>query len=112
MTRRFPMFVGGKRREGAEVAVIQSPYDGRAASEVAVAQSADMHDAIEAACSARGAMKALPTHERIRVLEALSSGVRARANELAELITNESGKPIRYARAEVTRAATTLSFGA
>ncbi len=112
MTRRFPMLVGGKRREGNDVAVIQSPYDGRAVSEVAVAGSADMLDAIGAASSARGPMKALPAHERVRALETLVSGVRARANELAELITNESGKPIRYARAEVARATTTLSLGA
>jgi acyl-CoA reductase-like NAD-dependent aldehyde dehydrogenase len=106
------MFVGGKRREGSENTVIRSPYDGEAVSEVSLAQGADMHDAIASAFSARPAMLGLPVHERVRVLEALASGVSARANELAELITKESGKPIRYARAEVARATTTLSLGA
>jgi len=32
--------------------------------------------------------------------------------ELAELITRESGKPLRYARAEVTRAVLTFTLGA
>ncbi|HEX6766835.1 MAG TPA: aldehyde dehydrogenase family protein [Polyangiaceae bacterium] len=112
MTRRFPMFVGGQRREGAACDVIESPYDGAAISEVAVARSSDMQDAIAAGFSAREAMRAMPTHERIRVLQALADGVRARGGEIAELITRESGKPIRYARGEVTRAVTTLSFGA
>jgi acyl-CoA reductase-like NAD-dependent aldehyde dehydrogenase len=112
MTRRFPMFVGGKRRDGEERAVIKSPFDGQAVSEVAVARRSDMEDALGAAFTARGAMRSLPTHARITALEALADAIRKHADELAELITKESGKPIRYARAEVARATTTLSFGA
>ena len=112
MTRRFPMFVGGQRREGGAFDVKKNPYDGAEVSEVAVARASDMEDAMAAASTARDAMRALPTHERVRVLEALAGGVRSRADEIAELITRESGKPIRYARAEVARATTTLSLGA
>ena len=111
MTRRFPMLVGGTRRDGAERAVIKNPYDGSAVSEVAVARRSDMEDAISAAFSSRGAMRSLPTHVRVRALEVLADAVRKRADDLSELITKESGKPIRYARAEVARATTTLSLG-
>jgi acyl-CoA reductase-like NAD-dependent aldehyde dehydrogenase len=112
MTRSFPMFVGGKARAGAKRDVIRSPYDGSSVSEVSVAQASDMEDALASAHAARDAMRALPAHERIRVLEALAGAVRIRADEIAELITCESGKPIQYARAEVVRATTTLSLGA
>ena len=112
MTRSFPMFVGGRARLGGKRDVIKSPYDGAAVSEVSVAERSDMEDALASAHAARDAMRALPAHERIRVLEALAGAVRIRADEIAELITCESGKPIRYARAEVVRATTTLSLGA
>jgi acyl-CoA reductase-like NAD-dependent aldehyde dehydrogenase len=106
------MLVGGLERKGVELAIIKSPFDGSDVSEVSVARSADMNDAIAAAHSAREAMRTLPAHERVRVLEALAGAVRNRSAEIAELITRESGKPIRYARAEVARAVTTLSLGA
>src|SRR5262245_14416426 len=112
MTRHFSMFVAGQKRDGSTWDVIKSPYDGSDVSEVSVAGRSDMDAAIASARSAREAMRTLPTHERIRALEALASSVRARAQEFAELITRESGKPIRYARAEVARAVTTLSLGA
>jgi acyl-CoA reductase-like NAD-dependent aldehyde dehydrogenase len=106
------MLVGGTRRDGAERAVIKNPYDGSAVSEVAVARRSDMEDAIGAAFSSRAAMRSLPTHVRVRALEVLADAVRKRADDISELITKESGKPIRYARAEVARATTTLSLGA
>jgi acyl-CoA reductase-like NAD-dependent aldehyde dehydrogenase len=111
MARRFPMVVQGKRRDGTSE-VIRSPFDGTAVSEVAVARASDMEDAIGAAYSAREAVRAVPTHARVSALQALAERVRARGDEIAELIARESGKPIRYARAEVARATTTLSLGA
>src|SRR6187200_2741927 len=112
MTRSFAMFVGGQKRDGNARDVVRSPYDGSDVSEVSVAGHSDMEDAIASAYGAREAMRALPTHERVRALEALANGVKTREREFAELITRESGKPIRYARAEVARAVTTLSLGA
>jgi acyl-CoA reductase-like NAD-dependent aldehyde dehydrogenase len=106
------MLIGGLERKGVELAVIQNPYDGADVSEVSVARRSDMEDAIASAHSARDAMRALPAHERVRVLTALADAVGKRSEEIAELITRESGKPIRYARAEVVRATTTLSLGA
>jgi len=52
------------------------------------------------------------THERASVLERIARTLHDRSAELAELITRESGKPIRYARAEVARAALTFTLGA
>jgi acyl-CoA reductase-like NAD-dependent aldehyde dehydrogenase len=106
------MFVGGQKRNGNARDVVRSPYDGSDVSEVSVAGRSDMEDAIASAYGAREAMRRLPTHERVSALDALANGVKARAQEFAELITRESGKPIRYARAEVARAVTTLSLGA
>src|SRR5688572_28023995 len=105
------MVVEGKRREGA-TEVIRSPFDGKAVSEFAIARAADMEDAIRAAYSAREALRAVPTHGRVSALQALAERVQARGDEIAELIARESGKPIRYARAEVSRATSTLSLGA
>lgn len=46
------------------------------------------------------------------MLEALAAGVKACQGELAQLILAEGGKPITYARAEVSRGVMTLSLAA
>ena len=46
----------------------------------------------------------LPAHERIAILRRLADLVRAEAEDFALLIAREGGKPLRDARAEVTRA--------
>ncbi|HEX6764144.1 MAG TPA: aldehyde dehydrogenase family protein [Polyangiaceae bacterium] len=111
MAGRFPMFIGGRKRDG-EIDVIRSPYDGADISEVAKATATDMDDAIAAAHEALTKMRRVPAHARIDALQKLATRVKDRAGEIAELITRESGKPIRYARGEVARAVTTLSLGA
>ena len=47
---------------------------------------------------------ALPTHQRIAILQTLSELVTAEHEEFSRLIANEGGKPIQDARIEVTRA--------
>ena len=57
MLERYPLRIGGERREGARTAVVESPWDGEAVGEVALASAADVDDAIAlAAASARSLM--------------------------------------------------------
>lgn len=53
-----------------------------------------------------------PAHVRKGILERLAAQVTGHAEALAELITRESGKPLRDARGEVSRAQTTLALAA
>ena len=57
-------------------------------------------------------MRRLPAFERSGALRAMSAGIAARRDELAELIVRESGKPIRDARVEVERGALTFRLAA
>ena len=110
--RRYQLHVGGSQRPASDYEVIKSPFDGEVVGEVALGGAADMEAAVDSASRAFARTRALPTHERARLLESLSAKVRERARDLAELIARESGKPIRYARAEVQRAALTFTLGA
>jgi acyl-CoA reductase-like NAD-dependent aldehyde dehydrogenase len=112
MKRRFPAFVAGKRQENGEFDTIFNPYDGAPVSEVVRATHTDMDAAIECAFAARAASRARPAHERAALCDEIARVLRAREAEFAELITRESGKPIRYARAEVARAVSTFELGA
>lgn len=50
----------------------------------------------------------LPAWQRIQILEKISAGIEREHSELSLLIAQEGGKPLRDARIEVTRAASTI----
>jgi aldehyde dehydrogenase (NAD+) len=110
--RRTGPYIGGHSNEAASFHTVRSPYDGAAAGEVGLASAEDLERAVAGAAKAFRAWSRSPTHERALVLERLALAIDREAEELARLITHESGKPIRYARAEVARAASTFRLGA
>ncbi len=110
--QRYPSFIAGNPRETAQVDLVKSPYDGSPVAEVCRAGAAEMEAAIAAAERAFADTRRLPVHERARLLDAVAGELARQSEALAELITRESGKPIRYARAELARAVTTFKLGA
>jgi acyl-CoA reductase-like NAD-dependent aldehyde dehydrogenase len=106
------MRIGGELRETEHVEPISSPYDGELVGEVFVGDDGDMDDAIAAAAAAFEQTRRMPTHRRIEILRGTAAGIEARADELATLMTRESGKPLRFSRGEVARAVVTFQLGA
>lgn len=104
--------IGGALRASDQVDVITNPFDGSVVGEVSVATDADMDDAIAAATDAFEVTRRMPTHERIAILSRAAEILERRTEEVAELISRESGKPIRYSRGEVARAVITFRLGA
>jgi len=106
------MRIGAELRPGRRSEVIRSPFDGEPVGEVALAEDADMDDAIAAAAAATGELRGLPTHRRAAILEGVARALEQGRDELATLMARESGKPIRYCRGEVTRAVLTFTLAA
>jgi aldehyde dehydrogenase (NAD+) len=71
---------------------------------------ADVHGAAEAAQSAFAAWSARRGAERATVLAAAAELAHERTDEIARDMTRETGKPLREARAEAARLATTLRY--
>ena len=57
-------------------------------------------------------VRGMPAHQRAEILQGTSEAIRKEAKALAETIAIEAGKPIKYARKEVDRAAITMAFSA
>ena len=91
---------------------ITAPWDGRALGEVELADDTTAERAIVQARRAFDAVRAMPTHARRDALRKIARTLGARAEELAELIANEAGKPLVYARGEVARAVSTFEIAA
>jgi glyceraldehyde-3-phosphate dehydrogenase (NADP+) len=111
MQRRHA-FIAGKRRETGTMDVISNPFDGTAVTEVVQAAPEDVDVALASAHSARRAARNVPAHARAELCEKLVARLRERRDELVNVIVEESGKPLRYARGEVDRACVTFTLGA
>ncbi len=91
---------------------MHSPYSGEVVSQVVVATRAQAEEAIAGAVAAFAVTGKMPAYDRQRVLERVSAGIAARGEEFARTMALEAGKPIRTARAEVSRAVFTFKVAA
>ena len=98
--------VGAGRAERIEV---RHPYDGRLVGTVPKATLAEVRRAFDIA---RGHRARLTRHERAAILNRAADAVRTRTDEIAALITAESGLCLKDSRYEAGRVADVLMFGA
>jgi acyl-CoA reductase-like NAD-dependent aldehyde dehydrogenase len=105
-------FVDGAWVSGAAKLEVVSPWSGEVVGEVCLAGPGEWEAAITAAERAAVTLRKMSSQERREMLEALVAGVKACQAELAQTIVAEGGKPITYARAEVSRGVMTLSLAA
>jgi len=106
------LFIDGTWVEAAEYRVLHSPYTSEPIAEIAYAGAADVERALAAADRSRALMAKMPAHERAAILERLVALIRDNAGECARLITLETAKPLKAARAEVDRTIQTYKFAA
>jgi len=109
--RSFDLIIDGKVKK-CDTRVIKSPYDGSDVGQVAVAGEAEIEEATEATVRAAKHMAALPRHARVKILRDTAHKLIRHQEELGEIICDEAGKPITYAKAEAARAVSTFNVAA
>jgi len=82
---------------------VTDKFTGEVATRVPLADAAMIDQAIDLAVRAAPAMAALKAWQRQQILQHCASRFEARADELAQALCIEAGKPIRDSRGEVTR---------
>ncbi|NJC69985.1 aldehyde dehydrogenase family protein [Planosporangium thailandense] len=100
-----PNWIAGQPVGSDDVLEVVHPWDGRLAGRVSLATPEQVETAVAGAYAVRGAAAALPAHVRADALTHVHKRLIERADEIARLITAESGKPLKWSRAEVNRAA-------
>jgi acyl-CoA reductase-like NAD-dependent aldehyde dehydrogenase len=91
---------------------VRSPHDGRLVRSVPWATEAEVEAAVATAAAASAEVAAVPAHVRAGALDHVSAQLAARTDEVAALITAESGKPLKWSLSEVTRAVSTFRWAA
>ncbi|MDH2412709.1 NAD-dependent succinate-semialdehyde dehydrogenase [Nocardioides sp. CER19] len=98
------LFIGGKWREaeGGETFAVYDPADGSVLARVADATANDAMDALDAAVAAQADWARTAPRDRGEILRRAFELINARADDLAELMSLEMGKPVAEAKGEVT----------
>ena len=104
------LLIDGARVETGDWTDVRSPYSGELVGRVAKGGAAETRRALDAAAAAMAAP--LPAHERARILDRVSHLLDERIEEAARTISAEAGKPLKAARVEAQRAASTYTFAA
>nr|MDT0659213.1 aldehyde dehydrogenase family protein [Micromonospora sp. DSM 115978] len=107
-----PFYVAGKPVSSDDAVSVRHPYDGREVGRTSLATPDQVERAVAAAADVAAAAAALPAHVRAGALDHVSRRLTERADEVARLITAESGKPVKWSRVEVARAASTFRWAA
>jgi acyl-CoA reductase-like NAD-dependent aldehyde dehydrogenase len=112
MRDRYPLYLANVPEQPNADLEVTDKYTGEVAARVALADRATIERAIAAADAAQPAMRRMAPYERKAVLEHCVRRFRERADELAQVLCVEAGKPIRDARGEVTRLIDTFTVAA
>jgi glyceraldehyde-3-phosphate dehydrogenase (NADP+) len=110
--REERLLLAGEWRDSDLIAPVHDPHDESLVARVAQADGPAAREAVDAAQRGMEVMRRLPVWRRAEILRGVAEGIGARAEELAELIREEVGKPIDLARGEVQRAIHTFTLGA
>lgn len=90
---------------------VKNPYNDEKMEEIALASDNEFEQAVTSSFDAfHDTMKDMPAHERSDILRKTADLMEERADEFAETIMKEAGKPIYFSRGEVQRSIQVLRF--
>lgn len=107
-----PCWIAGRAEQGERTVTVHHPYDGTEVADVAVPGARQVERAVTAAADVARAFAAGPVSERAVACDRIADLINERAEEIAETITAENGKPLRWAEVEVVAAAAAFRFAA
>ncbi|MEI8105885.1 MAG: aldehyde dehydrogenase family protein [Actinomycetes bacterium] len=108
--RDWTLPIGDEHFAGGAWIDVVSPYSGDIVGRVARGGAAETARALDAAAAAL--TEPIPGHRRATILDEVARLLDARREEAATLICAEAGKPLKTARVEAERAASTFRFAA
>lgn len=108
----YPYYLASEPEYANTDLEVTNKYTGEVATKVAMANVDTIDKAIAAAEKAQPAMAAMAPYERQAVLEHCVKRFTERADELAQALCIEAGKPIKDAKGEVSRLIDTFKIAA
>ena len=112
VTSTHAFWLAGRQESGTESFEVHHPWDGSLVGTVSIPTEAQVEEAVAAAVAVQDEFAATPAYVRAAALDHVARRLTERTEELARLITAENGKPIKWARGEIGRAASVFRWAA
>lgn len=108
----YKLLIDGQWIGGGNELEVKNKYNGEIVGVLPTARREDVDAALAAAERAEDVMADMPSHKRAEILLRTAVLMRERADDLAKTIAAEAGKALKFARAEVERAASVFTIAA
>ena len=108
----YPFYLANEAQSPNADLEVRDKYSGEVATRIAMADASTIDQAIAAAVDAAEPMRKLPPYERQAILNHCVDRFTERADELADSLCIEAGKPIKDSRGEVSRLIDTFRIAA
>ncbi|MCK5765052.1 MAG: aldehyde dehydrogenase family protein, partial [Bacteroidales bacterium] len=112
MEELYKIYLAGEFRTTADKLTVFNPHTNKEIATTYRAGDAELGEAIRKALSVKDILTDLPSGQKYGILMQIASEMKREKQDLARIITAESGKPIRYALGEVDRAIQTFTIAA
>jgi acyl-CoA reductase-like NAD-dependent aldehyde dehydrogenase len=112
MSETKAYLAAGEWKKGDQSFEVKSPYDGEVVASVSTPTDDDVEASVAGAHDVFEETRKLPIHARADALTHISRRLSERSDEVAELIAREGGKPLKWAKVEAARAASTFRWAA
>lgn len=112
MTVLVQPYIDGQFQSGSVGFTTVDPYNQKVYAEVVESDAARVEAAVAAAHAIKKQIAGTPGYQRAEILNRMAKSIRANSNEIAAVMTEETGKPITDSLLEVTRSANTLELSA
>lgn len=112
MSAIYPFWIAGKPVTSDKVADVIHPGDGKVIGQYYIPTAAHVEQAVAGAWESRHAARRTTAAQRADALMLISKRLTERAEEIAQLILDENGKPLIWARAEAGRAGLVFRWAA
>src|SRR5690242_4268255 len=89
--KQYPIYVAGEWQAAGEPLEVRNPYSGETIGLTFQASRDQLEQAITAAERAFETTRVMPTYERAALLKAMAAGLKARRDEIAQMISAEAG---------------------
>lgn len=108
----YKLLIDGQWVGGGAQLEVKNKYNDEVIGVLPTARKEDLDTALAAAERAEDVMADMPAHERASILLRTAELMRERADDLAKTVAAEAGKALKFARAEVERAASVFTIAA
>ncbi|MES2663507.1 MAG: aldehyde dehydrogenase family protein [Pseudomonadota bacterium] len=112
MHKNYPFYLANEAHQPNKDLVVTDKYSDEIATHVALASAQHIDQAIAAAVKAAPAFAKMKPYERKAVLQHCVIQFRTRAEEMAQILCVEAGKPLKDSRGEVARLIETFEIAA